>query len=69
MSGNMCRHLRTKSDYYAKPAEEDNPVPEYGRRLYWCQQTMDWLGPDDEPSGCDVCVAGRGCYEGLPVPA
>jgi hypothetical protein len=66
--GPPCRHLRNKGMYvytdgsYGEGGEDQG----YDSSVYWCLQTMQGFGPDDEVvDGRDCRNASRPCYEPL----
>ena len=60
-----CVHLRTKTQYYALDEMAAGPgyikVTTTGN--YWCNQTHEGVGPDDEPCRPKTCQPGRSCHE------
>lgn len=55
-----CKCLRSKDMYYkAEPFAED----EFSSGIYWCAQTQDAIGPDNQPVDSEDCDLGRECYQ------
>lgn len=57
-----CVHLRCKSMYY-RPDERPGLLHSSDRQVYWCGQTLEPLGPDDQSVAPSLCGAARGCFE------
>ena len=62
----VCRMLRTKN-YFAAYDELDGVEPwEMGASttaVYWCLNTMQTAGPDDNFAHPDICREGRSCFQ------
>lgn len=58
-----CLHLRHKmmyvDDRQMRPGLVDNQSE---TRVFWCNQTMDPLGPDRSRVGPEQCSQSRSCY-------
>ena len=57
----QCRRMRSKSMFYQ--SEPDPTVPRMNDGFYWCNHTMNCLGPDGEVADQDSCKPGRDCFE------
>lgn len=58
-----CVHLKTKRAWLGLPEEDDveNPID---TAVWYCEQTCEPLGPDDESAVPEACEGpGRPCYE------
>lgn len=60
---NICRRLRTKTSFgafigAARPWEEGISTT----AVYWCLDTMEAAGPDDNFAHPHTCRAGRACF-------
>jgi hypothetical protein len=63
-----CRHLRNKGMYVYTdgPGAEGETDEDYDSSVYWCLQTMQDFGPDNEIADGRSCRNGsRTCYEAL----
>ena len=61
-----CIHLKTKRAFLGLPEADDveNPID---TAVWWCEQTSEPLGPDEEGASPDECGGpGRRCYEAPP---
>ena len=61
-----CKHLRTKSMYVGKTAEEafaDKEGEHVTPCHVWCNRTQTVVGVDDRPVHKTACVPGRSCFE------
>ncbi|MCA9520681.1 MAG: hypothetical protein KC609_06905 [Myxococcales bacterium] len=60
----VCSNLRAKEFYLDGPsvAEMSHSGPE---TAYWCLQTMQPFGPDDQYCCPEECQRGRACHEEL----
>lgn len=66
MNTTFCRHLRTKSIYFGKTAEQafaEKKVEEATPCHVWCNRTQSAVGVDDGPVGKKICNATRSCFE------
>ena len=58
-----CIHLRTKESFIGLPAEHERGF-EGDEPIWWCDVTIEPLGPDGSVTCQDRCHApGRRCYE------
>ncbi|MEQ8819558.1 MAG: hypothetical protein RLY93_04890 [Sumerlaeia bacterium] len=57
-----CVHLRCKSMYY-RADERPGLLHKEEQMGYWCDKTVDDLGPDEGLATHRGCQPGRGCYE------
>ncbi len=56
-----CARLCAKSMYY-RPDERPGLLHYSDTQHYWCNVTMDSLGPDDSDASPNVCQPGRSCF-------
>ena len=65
-----CTLLRAKRAYGEIKSDTE---PSWNSGLlatdcYWCLQTMEAWGPDDQPALPGSCTSDRSCFEGVPSP-
>ncbi len=60
---NRCAHLRWKGMFI--DAEWDPTVQHSNDRAFWCQHTLNGLGPDGKVVDHDDCQPGRECFQAL----
>jgi hypothetical protein len=59
-----CRHLRTKTMFYAYNRDNALSVgPACSTQTYWCVMTGTAIGPDSDVVGREECDASRTCRE------
>jgi hypothetical protein len=59
----LCQNLRTKGMFVF--TEETPPPVECDTAVWWCIQTMQSVGPDDDACHRNFCCdPTRSCYEG-----
>ena len=54
-----CRYMRSKEMYYEEPGQEED---DYASGAYWCMQTEEAFGPDNDPCDKQDCGPHRSCY-------
>lgn len=61
----VCKCLRTKKMFVPEQeAEAFSEQTEPGAEaFYWCNRTLNGIGPDDKPAHVHTCVQGRSCFE------
>lgn len=59
-----CEHLRTKTQYFMPDEMQAGPgfIKVTTTGTYWCGQTHQAYGPDDEVARPQACQPGRSCY-------
>ncbi|NOG52857.1 MAG: hypothetical protein HND57_00770 [Planctomycetes bacterium] len=58
-----CVHVRHKMMYVDQNQMTPGRVDDSSStRVFWCNKTMDPLGPDDRPVTPRLCHANRTCY-------
>ena len=65
MNEPVCQYLRTKKLFIPEGAVDtlSEPTEPEAEPLYWCNQTLKPIGPDDQPAHLRLCVKGRCCFE------
>ena len=58
----VCRHLRSKGAgvVYGEPVRWESGY--YSTAVFWCLQTADAVGPDDQYVHPHACIEGRHCF-------
>lgn len=60
-----CSMLRSKNMYaHVDPAHRANSTSEL-TEMFWCNLTMNNIGPDEKLCDTDKCCKGRWCYRGV----
>ncbi len=57
-----CAHLRWKGLFISAMPD---PTVQHGEPAFWCQHTLNCLGPDGKVCDHGDCQPGRECYEPL----
>lgn len=64
-----CVHVRHKMMYVDQNQMTPGRIDDSSvTRIFWCNQTMDALGPDDRPVTPRLCQGSRACYCHVEVP-
>ena len=62
--GPRCRHTRSKGMYVYTDVPEVEDHGDYDSTIFWCQKTLNDIGPDQGFVGReDCCNTSRRCYE------
>ncbi len=63
MGQDRCANLRWKGMFVEAPW--DPTIQRSNDRAFWCQHTLNCLGPDGRIADEYECSAGRTCYQAL----
>ncbi len=59
----VCKLLRTKSGFGAVAGGEGWKRGDSETEIYWCLNTMESFGPDDDFVHAQSCCKGRQCFQ------